>query len=45
MVDRNAKFATEHLTAVAARIERGRVKNVINLARFCHVPGKRRVAG
>jgi integrase len=45
MVDRYAKFATEHLTAAAARIERGRDRNVINLSRFCHVPGKRRVAG
>jgi integrase len=45
MVDRYAKFATEHLTAAAARIERGRDRNVINLARFCHVPRKRRVAG
>jgi integrase len=40
MVDRYAKFATEHLTAAAARIERGRDRNVINLARFCHVPRK-----
>jgi len=45
MVDRYAKFATEHLTAAAARIERGRDRNVINLARFCHVPRKRSVAG
>jgi integrase len=44
MVDRYAKFATEHLTAAAARIERGGGRNVINLARFCHVPRKRRVA-
>jgi integrase len=45
MVDRYAKFATEHLTAAAARVERGRDRNVINLARFCHVPRKRRIAG
>jgi integrase len=45
MVDRYAKFATEHLTAAAARIERGRDRNVINLSRFCHVPRKRGVAG
>lgn len=32
MVDRYAKFATEHLTAAAARIERGGDGNVINLA-------------
>ena len=43
MVDRYAKFATEHLTVAAARIERGRDKNVINLSRFRHVPKKRRV--
>jgi len=42
MVDRYAKFATEHLTAAAQRIERGRGKNVINLSRFRHVPSKRR---
>jgi hypothetical protein len=29
MVDRYAKFATEHLTVAAARIERGRDRNVI----------------
>jgi hypothetical protein len=44
MVDRYAKFATEHLTAAAARIERGRGRNVINLVRFCNIPRKRRVA-
>jgi len=44
MVDRYAKFATEHLTAAAARIERGRDRNVITLSHFCHVLGKRRVA-
>src|SRR4029078_11679307 len=37
MVDRYAKFATEHLAVAAARIERGRDKNVINLSRFRHV--------
>ena len=45
MVDRYAKFATEHLAAAATRIERGRDRNVIELARFCHVPGKQRAAG
>jgi len=45
MVDRYAKFATEHLTAAAARIERGRDRNVINLARFCHVQKKQRASG
>ena len=38
MVDRYAKFATEHLTAAAERIERGRDRDVIPLSRFCHVP-------
>jgi integrase len=45
MVDRYAKFATEHLTAAAARIERGRDRKVINLARFCHVQKKQRASG
>ena len=45
MVDRYAKFATEHLTAAAARIERGRDRNVINLSRFCHVQKKQRASG
>ena len=45
MVDRYAKFATEHLTAAAARIERGRDRNVINLARFCHVQKRQRASG
>jgi hypothetical protein len=44
MVDRYAKFATEHLAAAAARIEHGRDANVINLSRFCHVPRKQRGA-
>lgn len=35
MVDRYAKFATEHLTAAASRIERHRTgENVVNLATF-----------
>jgi integrase len=34
MVDRYAKFATEHLAAAAARIERGRDANVINFVTF-----------
>ena len=36
MVDRYAKFATEHLSVAAARIERGGEKNVVELVRFCH---------
>ena len=45
MVDRYAKFGTEHLTVAAARIERGRDTNVIELARFCHAPKGKRVSG
>ena len=44
MVDRYAKFGTEHLTAAAARIERGRGKNVINLSRFCHGQKRQRAS-
>jgi hypothetical protein len=40
MVDRYAKFATEHLAAAAARIERGRDANVISFVTFCHGPVK-----
>ena len=36
MVDRYAKFATEHLAAAAARIESAGEENVIELSRFCH---------
>ena len=34
MVDRYAKFGTEHLTRGATRMERRRAKNVTNLSRF-----------
>jgi len=34
MVDRYAKFATEHLTVAASRIESGRVANVMDLVTF-----------
>jgi len=37
MVDRYAKFATEHLQAAASRIEEGRGENVVELSRFRHV--------
>ncbi len=37
MVDRYAKYATEHLAVAAARIENGRGGNVVQLSRFCHV--------
>ncbi|MBS1198240.1 MAG: hypothetical protein H6R18_2025 [Proteobacteria bacterium] len=36
MVDRYAKFATEHLARAAARIEMASTENVIELSRFCH---------
>jgi len=36
IVDRYAKFGTEHLTVAAARIERGCDKNVIELSQFSH---------
>jgi integrase len=44
MVDRYAKFGTEHPTTAAARIERGRARNVISLSRFCHGPEKKRIS-
>jgi len=34
MVDRYAKFATEHLTVAASRIETGRTANVMDLVTF-----------
>jgi integrase len=40
MVDRYAKFATEHLSVAAARIERGRDNNVINLSRSKKTKGQ-----
>ncbi|MBK9662085.1 MAG: tyrosine-type recombinase/integrase [Nitrosomonas sp.] len=42
MVDRYAKYATEHLRVAAARIEDGRGGNVVNLSRFCHVQKEKR---
>lgn len=41
MVDRYAKFATDHLGAAAARIESKRAGNVPKPSRFRHVPRKR----
>lgn len=38
MVDRYAKFATEHLATAAKRIETVTAENVIELSRFCHAP-------
>ena len=38
MVDRYAKFATEHLATAAKRIETVTADNVIELSRFCHGP-------
>ena len=43
MVDRYAKFGTEHLAAAAARIERRGDKNVVDLAHFCHTRDNQRV--
>jgi integrase len=40
MVDRYAKFATEHLAAAASRIESDRGGNVVTLSRFSHVGTK-----
>lgn len=40
MVDRYAKFATEHLATAAKRIETVTADNVIELSRFCHGPGE-----
>lgn len=37
MVDRYAKYSTEHLAAAAARIENGCGGNIVQLARFRHV--------
>lgn len=40
MVDRYAKFATEHLAVAASRIESDRGGNVVTLSRFCHAETK-----
>jgi len=43
MVDRYAKFATEHLSAAAARIEARRAgDNVVSLLRFRHGEGNKK---
>src|SRR5665213_1213141 len=44
MVDRYAKFGTEHLMAAAARIERSRGKNAISLSRFYHGQKRQRTS-
>lgn len=36
MVDRNAKFATEHLAGAVNRIDSGLLGNVMPLSRFSH---------
>ena len=36
MVDRYAKFGTEHLTRAAARIESGKAENVVQFPHFPH---------
>jgi integrase len=45
MVDRYAKFGTEHLTLAAARIERRCDGTVIDLAQFCHSQKAQRASG
>ena len=40
MVDRYAKFATEHLAIAASRIETDRGENVLQLSRSSHVGSK-----
>ena len=45
MVDRYAKFGTEHLTVAAARIERGCDKKVVDLVRFWHTKKEQRASG
>lgn len=44
MVDRYAKYATEHLSVAAARIENGRGGNVVQLSRFCHAQSKKGIS-
>jgi integrase len=44
MVDRYAKYATEHLAAAAARIENGRGGNVVQLSRFSHARKDKRAS-
>jgi integrase len=44
MVDRYAKFATEHLAVAASRIENGHQSNVIRLSRFSHVGEKEKAS-
>ena len=46
MVDRYAKFGTDHIAAAAARIEKGCDRNVISLAHFRHSkPGSAETGG
>jgi len=40
MVDRYAKYSTEHLALAASHIENGRSGNVIELSRFSHGQAK-----
>ncbi len=45
MVDRYAKYATDHLRTAAARIELDiREPNVVQLSRFCHVQKKQKAS-
>ena len=45
MVDRYAKFATEHLANAASRIETVTGENVVSLSRFCHADQMKRALG
>jgi integrase len=45
MVDRYAKFWTEHLTVAAARTERGFDKKVVDLVRFWHTKKEQTASG
>ncbi len=45
MVDRYAKFATDHLAAAASRIETGVPDNVLSLSHFWHSDQKQRALG
>lgn len=41
MADQHAKYATEHLSVAAARIENGRIGSVVQLSRLCHAQSKK----
>ena len=45
IVDRYAKFSTEHLANAASRIETATGENVVSLSHFCDVDQKKRALG